>query len=81
MFSLPFGMKAKAKIVHFDGLIRPKVFIKLELFDGESKSVWYRYVNAGPKLLRLRLFIAMLKLKGSVRKFGKFKHNWKVSDE
>lgn len=79
LFSLPLGYKGKTELVKFDGVMRPKVFIKLTLTDEINKLVWYRYVNAGAKLLRLRLFIAMLKLKASMRKFKKFKANWHLS--
>lgn len=69
---LPVDCKLRVEDFYFDGLIRPKHYLAVYLENQTHKLCFVRYVRSFPWFLGLRLFLAVIKLKQSVRKYKRF---------
>lgn len=74
MFTNGDGAELSITYLTYEGVLRPKGFYVLHLKNANFEADFSRCVNAGPFLLRLRLWIAKRKLVKSHRKLLKFLH-------
>ena len=76
LFKIPEDCTLSLDSFEFEGMMRPKNFIRITLSSEELGMSFCKYALSGPFLLRWRLFKKVQKLKASVRKAKKFKRNW-----
>jgi hypothetical protein len=72
---LPLGTSVKITTTTHSGLLRPKQFIDVSLHSKELDCSVHVYLVSSPVLLRLRLYLAMLKAKRMIQKMCKYKQN------
>lgn len=66
------GAELRISFETYEGFLRPKGFFVLSLKNPNFEAELKRYVNSGPILLRLRLWVAKVKLIKTHRKLLKF---------